>query len=63
LNSSAKDTDSPSFGTKLSSAFKTGWSWIGELFVGLVSIWPLFLLIFVLIIFYRRMKIAKPKQA
>jgi uncharacterized lipoprotein NlpE involved in copper resistance len=51
LNSSAKDNESPSFGTKLSSAFKIGWSWIGELFVGLVSIWPLFLLIFVLIIF------------
>ena len=63
LNSSAKDNDSPSFGTKLSSAFKTGWSWIGELFVGLVSIWPLFLLIFVSIVFFRRMKTAKPKQA
>ena len=63
LNSSAKDTDSPSFGTKLSSAFKTGWSWIGELFVGLVSIWPLFLLIFVLIIFYKRVRTTKPKQA
>ena len=63
LNSSAKDTDSPSFGTKLSSAFKTGWSWIGELFVGLVSIWPLFLLIFVLVIFYRRLRTVKPKQA
>lgn len=63
LNSSAKDTNSPSFVTKLSNAFKTGWNWIGELFVGLVSIWPLFLLIFVLIIFYRRIRIAKPKQA
>ncbi len=63
LNSSAKDNDSPSFRTKLSSAFKTGWSWIGELFVGLVSIWPLFLLIFVSIVFFRRMKTAKPKQA
>ncbi len=63
LNSSAKDTDSPSFGTKLSSAFKTGWSWIGELFVGLVSIWPLFLLIFVLVIFYKKVRTVKPKQA
>ena len=38
LNSSAKDTGNPSFGTKLSNAFITGWSWVGDLFVGLVSI-------------------------
>ncbi len=63
LNSSAKDTDSPSFGTKLSSAFKSGWSWIGDLFVGLVSIWPLFLLIFIAVIVYKRTKLQKPKQA
>ncbi|MGZ8509712.1 MAG: DUF4349 domain-containing protein, partial [Chitinophagaceae bacterium] len=63
LNSSAKDTSEPSFGIKLSSAFKTGWSWIGDLFVGLVSIWPLFLLIFTGIIIYKRTKLQKPKQA
>lgn len=63
LNSSAKDTNNPSFGTKLSSAFGTGWSWIGDLFVGLVSIWPLFLLIFVGVIIYKRTKLQKPKQA
>jgi hypothetical protein len=63
LNSSAKDTDNPSFGTKLSSAFKTGWSWIGDLFVGLVSIWPLFLLIFIAVIAYKKTKLQKPKQA
>lgn len=63
LNSSAKDTDSPSFGTKLSGAFRTGWSWIGDLFVGLVSIWPLFLLIFIAVIVYKKTKLQKPKQA
>jgi hypothetical protein len=63
LNPSAKDTDNPSFGTKLSSAFKTGWSWVGDLFVGLVSIWPLLFLVFVAIIFYKRMKVTKTKQA
>ena len=31
------------FGIKLGAAFKTGGSWIVELFIGLVSIWPLFL--------------------
>lgn len=63
LNSSAKDTSEPSFGTKLSSAFRIGWSWIGDLFVGLISIWPLFLLIFTCIIVYKRTKLQKPKQA
>ncbi len=63
LNSSAKDTAGPSLGTKLSSAFKTGWNWIGDLFVGLVSIWPLFLLILTGIIIYKRTKLQKHKQA
>ena len=63
LNSSAKDTDKPSFSTKLSSAFSTGWSWVGDLFVGLVSIWPLFLLAFIALIVYKRTRLQKPKQA
>src|SRR5260221_9669905 len=63
LNPSAKDTDNPSFGTKLSFAFKTGWSWVGDLFVRLVSIWPLLFLIFAAIIFYKRIRAAKTKQA
>jgi hypothetical protein len=57
LNASAKDTDKPSFSTKLSEAFKTGWSWIGDLFIGIVSTWPLFLMIFVGFIIYKRWRI------
>jgi len=63
LNSSAKDTDKPSFGRELRSAFRTGWNWVGELVVGLVSIWPLFLLAFIAFIIYKRTKLQKPKQA
>lgn len=63
LNSSAKDSNKPSFGTELSNAFKTGWNWFGDLFVGLVSVWPLFLLIFTGIIIYKKTKLQKPKQA
>jgi hypothetical protein len=63
LNSSAIDKDKPSFVTKLSSAFSSGWSWVGDLFVGLVSIWPLFLLIVIGVIVYKRTKLQKPKQA
>jgi hypothetical protein len=61
LNASAKDTDKPSFSTKLSEAFKTGWSWVGDLFIGIVSIWPLFLMIFVGFIIYKRWR-SKTKQ-
>jgi len=61
LNSSASDIDKPSFGTRISAAFKTGWEWVTSLFVGLVSIWPLFLVTFLALIFYRRMKPAKVK--
>jgi Tfp pilus assembly protein PilZ len=63
LNSSAKDNSKPSFGTKITDAFKTGLGWIVDLFIGLVSIWPLFLLTFVLIILYKKIKAIKPKQA
>ena len=63
LNSSASDIDKPSFGTRISAAFKTGWEWITSLFVGLVSVWPLCLVTFFALIFYRRMKPAKVKQS
>ena len=63
LNSSAKDNTRPSLGTKITDSFRTGLGWIVDLFVGLVSIWPLFLLSFILIIVYKKMKTAKPKQA
>jgi Tfp pilus assembly protein PilZ len=63
LNSSAKDNSKPSFGTKIINAFKTGSGWIVDLIIGLVSIWPLFLLTFILIIVYKKMKPIKPKQA
>jgi len=63
LNSSAKDDDKPSFATKMSSAFKNGWSWIGDLFIGLLSIWPLLLVVFAAILFYKRTRVTKTKEA
>lgn len=45
-----------SFGTKLGAAFKTGGSWIVELFVGLVSIWPLFLLGAIILLLVKKNK-------
>jgi hypothetical protein len=52
-------TDEPSFLTRVSTAFKTGVSWLADLFVGLMSIWPLFLV--ALIMFFGWKKLRQPK--
>jgi hypothetical protein len=56
-----KEDEKPSFGTKLSSAFKTGGNWMLDLLLGLVSIWPLFLFLFIGFVIFKRMKVQKPK--
>lgn len=63
LNPTAKDTGEPGFGARLSSAFRSGWSWVSDLFVGLISIWPLLLLIFSLLILFRRSGFRKIKES
>ena len=63
LNATAVNNDKPSYSTRISSAFSSGWSWAGELFVGLISIWPLLLLILTLVIIYKRVKPVKIKSA
>lgn len=63
LNPSAKAGDSPGFGTKLSSAFQSGWNWIKELFIVFVSIWPLLFVIFIVVILYKRARPKKVKEA
>lgn len=62
LNATAKDDESPSLGTKTANAFRTGWGLITDLFVGLVSIWPLLLAGVLIIYFVRRIKVPKPKE-
>ncbi len=51
--------EAPSFFTRLGNAFKTGGSWIAELFVGLVSIWPLMLIAFAIYFGWKKMRPAK----
>jgi hypothetical protein len=67
LNPTAKGNDEPNFGSKISGAFRSGTSWVGDFFIGLVSIWPLFLVIFAGVILYKRSRIKKeadlPKTA
>ena len=54
LDPAAKDNDQPSFGTRFYQSFRNGWSWMGEVFIGLTSIWPLFLFGFICWIAYKR---------
>lgn len=49
----------PSFLTRISSAFKNGISWIADLLVGFVAIWPLLLLLFA---GYMSWKMIRPKK-
>jgi len=57
------DSDSPSFGSRISSAFKSGGNWFAELFVGLISIWPLLLIITVGIFLLKRSRSSKNTQS
>ncbi len=55
-----KPTDTtPSFSTRIGNAFKTGAGWIAELFVGLVSIWPLLLIVFAIYFGWMKSRPAK----
>jgi hypothetical protein len=63
LNATVADPAKPSFSTKFSAAFKEGWSWIQEVFIIVVSIWPLLLAIPGVYIIYRRTKKPKIKAA
>ncbi len=63
LNVSAKDDGRPSFGERIGAAFRSGWGWVGELFVGLISIWPLLLITIAVIAYFKRPLNKKVKQA
>lgn len=63
LNSAARDDSSPSFASKIGNAFIAGWSFTESLFIGLISVWPLYLVLAALIFLYRKFKTPKPKQA
>ena len=63
LNAKAKNSEEISFGDKVWQSFKNGWNWIGDVFVGIISIWPLFLLAFLCWLVYKKLrpsKIQKP---
>ena len=53
------DSGTPSFLTRVSNAFRSGGKWCAELFVGLISIWPLVLIIIAGIVVLRRTRAGK----
>ncbi len=56
-----KPTDgTPSFFSRVTGAFKTGAGWIADLFVGLISIWPLLLVVFAIYFGWRRVRTKMP---
>ena len=59
LDASAKNEGQISYGTKMWRSFKVGWHWVGELLVGIISIWPLFFLGFLCWFAYKKWIVVK----
>ena len=59
INGYKPSDGSPSFFTRITGAFKAGAGWIADLFVGLVSIWPLLLAVFVIYVGWKKMRPSK----
>jgi Domain of unknown function (DUF4349) len=56
INATSGDSDNPSFFVEVRNAFQIGWSWIGGLFVGLVTIWPLLIVFAFAYMVYKKVK-------
>jgi hypothetical protein len=55
-----KPTDeTPSFLTRVSNAFKTGASWVADLFIGLIAVWPLLLIVIAIYFGWKKLKPSK----
>lgn len=61
LNPAVADPPKPSFSTKFSIAFKDGWNWIQEVFIIIVSLWPLLLVVIGLYFLYSKSRKLKVK--
>jgi hypothetical protein len=61
LDAGAKDTTDPGFWQKIIIAFKNGWSFVGDLVVGLVNLWPLWLMIIGVVTVYNKARTRKIK--
>ena len=50
--------ETPSFFSRAGHAFKTGGNWIADLFIGLLTLWPLWLIVIGIYMIYKKIKIA-----
>ena len=61
LNPQAIDTREPDFGQKVLNALKNGFTWIGDLILLVLTIWPLWVLVGLMWWAFKRWKPAKVK--
>ena len=61
LNEQAKEIRDPGFGDKVLTALKNGGEWIGELFILLLNLWPLWAFIFIAALGYRKWRVSNPR--
>lgn len=54
------EESAPTFSTKVSTAFKGGWEVLKELFVVVITVWPLWIIILAGIFFYKKRKVPAP---
>jgi hypothetical protein len=63
VDASAKNSGEASYGTKIWRSFRVGWNWVGELLIGIISIWPLFFFGFACWFAYKKWIVVKtPKR-
>ena len=63
LDPAAVDPAKPSFSAKFTAAFREGWNWIQEVFIIIVSLWPIILAALGVYITYRKTRKHKIKTA
>lgn len=65
LDAAAKNGEEvkPSFGDKLNKAVVTGWEIVSNVFIALVTVWPLLLGSLFVYLLYKKLRTQKPKQA
>lgn len=61
LNMTGGSKGTPGFIEELKDSFANGWYWLGELFIGLVAIWPLVLLIVFVALLIRRKQLLRTR--
>ncbi len=52
--------ENPGFFTRVSFAFRSGVSWVADVFVGLTAIWPFILLLIIALVAWKKSKIHRP---